>query len=253
MEIITLGLENIDQEHICCAISDKKCQTGIFHKKEWLKQRFPQGYRFKKINVRGKVFIEYVPAEYAWCPVDAPGYMFVHCFWVSGSYKNKGYGKQLLKDCLKEAQEMNGVVVVSSHKKRAFLSDKKFFTTFGFTVCDIAPPYFELLVKKNRHAPDPVFKPSAKENSVHNGKGIVAYYSPQCPYTDYYVNTELQKTADTFHLPLEIRKIESLADAKNAPTAFPLHSIFLHGKFLTHEILTSKRFEKLYHSINSKK
>ena len=34
-----LYTSNIDQEHICCAISDKKHFEGVFNKKEWLKKR----------------------------------------------------------------------------------------------------------------------------------------------------------------------------------------------------------------------
>ena len=34
-------------------------------RKAWLKERFPEGHTFKKFDVGGKVFIEYVPAEYA--------------------------------------------------------------------------------------------------------------------------------------------------------------------------------------------
>ncbi|MEM9982573.1 MAG: hypothetical protein AAF734_08760, partial [Bacteroidota bacterium] len=62
MEIIQLNENNIADEHICCAISDKKCQTGYQAKKDWLKQQFKEGYVFKRYDVRGKVFIEYVPA-----------------------------------------------------------------------------------------------------------------------------------------------------------------------------------------------
>ena len=37
-EYINITLDNIDQEHICCAISDKKHFEGVFTKKEWLKK-----------------------------------------------------------------------------------------------------------------------------------------------------------------------------------------------------------------------
>ncbi|WP_373665475.1 hypothetical protein SPSIL_020640 [Sporomusa silvacetica DSM 10669] len=66
MNIIKLTSSNIDIEHLCCAISDKKCQQGYVQKKEWLKARINQGYVFKKYDVRHKVFIEYCPAEIAW-------------------------------------------------------------------------------------------------------------------------------------------------------------------------------------------
>lgn len=83
-EFKTLTLENLDSEHICCAISDKKGECGVSSKKAWLRERIQEGLVFLKLDVRGKVFIEYIPAEKAWCPIDADGYMFIDCFWVSG-------------------------------------------------------------------------------------------------------------------------------------------------------------------------
>ncbi|GKS12663.1 hypothetical protein YDYSY3_36630 [Paenibacillus chitinolyticus] len=154
--IVTLNTENIGGEHICCAISDKKCANGVQLKKAWLQQRFQEGLRFKKLDVRQKVFIEYIPAEYAWCPVEAPGYIFINCFWVAGSYKGKGYGKKLLGECLEESGATNGAIAVTSRTKRPYLSDKSFFTYNGFEVCDQAPPYFELVVLKFKEdAPTP--------------------------------------------------------------------------------------------------
>ena len=82
---ITLTKENIANEHICCAFSDKKCKDSYELKKEWLKKEFDNGYVFRRIDERAKVFIEYGPAEKAWVPVNAPNYLMINCFWVSGS------------------------------------------------------------------------------------------------------------------------------------------------------------------------
>lgn len=60
-EYINLTLENIDEEHICCAIRDKKHQNGVYIKKEWMKNKLKGGHVFKKLNARGKTFIEYEP------------------------------------------------------------------------------------------------------------------------------------------------------------------------------------------------
>lgn len=67
MNIIDVTKENLQQEHICCAISNNKdCQVAS--KKQWLSERFEDGLVFKKGDVRGKCFIEYLPAEKAWAP-----------------------------------------------------------------------------------------------------------------------------------------------------------------------------------------
>lgn len=65
-EYINLTLENIDNEHICCAIGDKKHQVGVDMKKAWIKNKLKDGHVFRKLNDRGKIFIEYEPIETAW-------------------------------------------------------------------------------------------------------------------------------------------------------------------------------------------
>ena len=60
-QFINLTLDNLNSEHVCCAISDKKHQCGVSNKKAWLKERIPEGHTFRKLDERGKVFIEYAP------------------------------------------------------------------------------------------------------------------------------------------------------------------------------------------------
>ncbi len=85
-------------------------------KRDWFSSNWMRG---------GKVFIEYLPAEAAWAPVEAPGYLYIDCFWVSGKYKGKGYGDALLEECIADgkAQGKKGLVVLSTKKKMPFLSD----------------------------------------------------------------------------------------------------------------------------------
>lgn len=69
MNYIHITKENIDKEHICCAMSGKQSLV----KKEWLRQRFDEGLVFYRSEERGKCFIEYIPAENAWVPIEAEG------------------------------------------------------------------------------------------------------------------------------------------------------------------------------------
>ena len=73
---------------------------------------------------RDSCMIEYIPGEYCWRPVEASGYIFIHCIFVGfkRAYKGKGYGSLLLDECLKEAEEENthGVAVVT--RKGAFMA-----------------------------------------------------------------------------------------------------------------------------------
>ena len=116
MNYIRITKDNIDEEHICCAMSGKQSVA----KKEWLKQRFEEGLVFYRSEERGKCFIEYIPAENAWVPIEADGYLYINCLWVSGSMKGHGYSNDLLDACIRDAktQGRKGLCILSSEKKK---------------------------------------------------------------------------------------------------------------------------------------
>lgn len=148
MNIVTITDENLEREHICCAISNNKdCQFQVAAKKSWLAERFKDGLVFKKGDVPGKCFIEYIPAEKAWCPIEAEGYTHINCFWVSGQLKGHGYSNLLLAECIKDSKEKGkkGLCILSSKKKIPFLSDPQYLKYKAFAVADTAEPFYELL------------------------------------------------------------------------------------------------------------
>ena len=65
MNYIRVTKENIDKEHIYCAMSGKQSLA----KKE-----------------RGKCFIEYIPAENAWVPIEADGYFYINCLSKTNNF-----------------------------------------------------------------------------------------------------------------------------------------------------------------------
>lgn len=56
MDYITITKENLETEHICCAISNNK-DVQVSSKKEWLSDRMDDGLVFLKSVERGKCFI----------------------------------------------------------------------------------------------------------------------------------------------------------------------------------------------------
>ena len=245
MNIVTVSNDNLEQEHICCAISNNKdCQVSA--KKAWLAERFADGLVFKKGDVRGKCFIEYIPAEKAWCPIEANGYMFINCFWVSGQFKGQGNSNLLLDECIKDSKKKGkiGLCVLSAKKKMPFLSDPKYLGHKGFAVADTAEPYYELFyLPFAADAPKPRFKPSVKTPKI-NEQGYVLYYAHQCPFTAKYVPL-IEETANAKEVPFRAIRLETTEDAQNAPAPFTSYSLFFNGEFVTNEILSDKKFEKM--------
>ncbi|WP_378955123.1 YoaP domain-containing protein [Pelosinus sp. sgz500959] len=246
MDIIRVNNSNIDTEHICCALSDKKGEGGAAAKKNWMKDRFEDGLVFKKLNARGKAFIEYIPVEQAWCPLAAKEYMFINCFWISGKFKGQGYANLLLEECISDAKAQGkiGLVVLSSKSKMPFLSDPAYLKHKGFQVCDMVKPYYELLVLPfYEQAEKPTFKECCRQGVIEH-KGIVLYYSDQCPHTEKYA-TITANIAHTRGVALTLIKYQTKEQAQNGPAPFTTYSLFWDGAFVTHEILSEKKFVKL--------
>lgn len=247
---ITLSNENIGKEHICCALSDKKCLEGYKLKKQWLSKEFKNGYVFRKLDARAKVFIEYVPAEHAWAPVSAPNYLMINCFWVSGHYKGSGHGVNLLQSVIEDAkrQQKSGIVTIVGTKKFHFMGDTKWFLKHRFKVIDKLPNGFLLLALKfHKEDINPFFNDCTKIENIQHDEGMVVYYSNRCPYTDYYVNGILRVLARENGIPLKIYKFNSKEQAQCSPTPATIFSLFWNGKFITTDIgvCSDSKFRKL--------
>lgn len=245
MEYIKLTLDNLEKEHICCAISNNK-DIQVASKKAWLEQRIKDGLVFLKSTERGKCFIEYIPAENAWFPIETNGYMHVNCFWVSGSFKGHGYANDLLNACISDAkaQGKHGITVISSPKKIPFLSDPKYLAYKGFKVADTAKPNFTLTyLPFDENAPVPKFKNSVKQPHVDK-QGFVVYYTHGCPFTAKYVPI-VEQTAKDKGIPFESVLLDSKEKAQNAPMAWTNYAVFYNGEYITNEILNEKKFLEL--------
>ena len=242
MEYIKLTKDNLEAEHICCAISNNR-DIQVQSKKAWLRERFSEGLVFLKADARGKCFIEYIPAEYAWVPIKAYDYMYINCFWVSGSLKGNGYATELLDRCICDSKEKGkkGLCVLTSAKKRGFLSDPKFLRHKGFCLADATEPYFELMYFPFCESYE---KPEFLKRDIdtcENNNGFTIYYSSQCPFTAKYVPL-LESLANEKGIPITVVHFTSAEQVRNSPAIFSSFSLFYNGNFITHEILSEKKF-----------
>lgn len=247
---IQLTADNIENEHICCGFSSKESKEGYELKKSWLKNEFKNGYVFRRLDERAKVFIEYVPAEKNWAPIDAPNYLVINCFWVSGQYKGKGYAKALLQSAIDDAkaQHKNGLVTVVGTKKFHFMSDTKWLIKQGFETIQTLPNGFSLLALKiDAKANNPSFRLSVLMGECPYKDGLVVYYTNRCPFTEASVNISLKEVVKNKNIPLKIIKIETLEQAQSAPTPATIFSLFYKGEFITTDVSVclEKRFEKM--------
>lgn len=243
-EYINISLENIVDEHICCAIGDPKHKNGVANKKEWIKSKLNEGHVFRKLNARGKIFIEYEPIETAWVPISGKNYEYIYCLWVAGSFKGKGIAKDLIEYAINDSKEkgMSGICTLSSKKKKPFLGEKKFFEHYGFKVVDTIGDY-ELLALQFDDRDTPKFNNNARNMKIDDQEFTI-YYSLACPYVEYEVN-ELTEYSKENNIKINFIKIDTLEKAKNAPCVFNNWANFYKGKFISNTILNANSFSKL--------
>ncbi|MGL4392345.1 MAG: GNAT family N-acetyltransferase [Fusobacteriaceae bacterium] len=241
---INLTLENLEDEHLCCAIADKKHQAGVDCKKKWLKNRIKEGHVFRKLDAKGKIFIEYAPLEKAWVPVEGENYLFIYCLWVSGSFKGKGHGKDLLNYCIENAkkEKKSGICVISSKKKIPFLSDKKFFQSSGFDVVDTIGDNYELLALSFDKT-KPNFIESAKKKTI-TSKSLTIYYGLQCPYIPNCIE-QVKNYCENNSIDLNLIEVDTLEKAKKMPCIFNNWAVFHGGEFKTLHLLNEGYLKKM--------
>lgn len=241
---INLTAENLDSQHVCCAIADKKHQCGVAAKKKWLRERLAEGHVFRKLDDRGKVFIEYAPLETAWTPVLGDNYLYIYCLWVAGSFKGKGHAAALLGYCIEDAKARgkSGVCVLSARKKKPFMADKKFFVKYGFETVDTTEDGYELLAL-SFDGSLPRFAQNVKKQAIP-GKELTIYYGMQCPFIPNCIE-QVRGYCEANSVPLELVAVDSLEAAKALPCVFNNWAVFKDGRFETVHLLNEGQLKKL--------
>lgn len=235
-EYVNITPGNLEREHLCCAIADKKHQCGVAKKKAWMKERMCEGHVFRKLIAQGKVFIEYAPLEKAWVPVVGSNYMYIYCLWVAGSFKGKGHGKDLLEYCIADAKKQgkSGVCTISSNKKMPFLSDRKFMQKYGFKIVDTVGGEYNLLAL-SFDGTKPQFSDSVKTQRISSDV-LTIYYDMQCPYIPNCID-QIENYCSSNGIPCDLIAVDTLEKAKSVPCIFNNWAVFYRGQFQTVHLL----------------
>jgi L-amino acid N-acyltransferase YncA len=246
-EIRTVDAENVDEERFFCYKSKPKTE-GYRRKLVWLRERFAEGMKLKIIyeGKRSVGFIEYIPGEYAWRAVEAAGYMVVHCLWVVGKGKRKGYGSRLLEACVQDARElgMAGVVMVTSRGN--WLAGEKLLLKNGFEAVDQAPPTFDLLVKRFGDAPQPAFPVNWEERLGRYGPGLTVVRTDQCPYIES-VTQIIRDAGVEFGLQTQVVELASSREVQeSAPSAYGVFNVVYDGELVTYHWIGEKDLRRFF-------
>ncbi|MCK5031376.1 MAG: GNAT family N-acetyltransferase [Thermoplasmatales archaeon] len=240
--IINIDENNISEYPPKCFLNPKN--EGYLIKREWLLKHFSDGLIIKQLYTEDEKkcigFIEYVPGEYAWRAVDAKGYLFIHCLWISpNNYKDKGYGSLLVEECVKDAEKQGkcGVAVLTS--EGPFMAGKDLFLKKGFKSVSSVKPSFELMVKTLKRGPKPKFMDW--ENQLSKYKGLNIIYSNQCPWVARFID-ELDEIAKKKDLELKVTELKNAKEAQNAPSVYASFNLVYDGKLLADHYISKTRF-----------
>lgn len=244
-EIIDTNADNIGGCGICRYINDRN--EGRRRKLDWLKKHYAEGLRFKVLRSRefGDIgMIEYAPASNAWRPVQAEGYLVIHCLMVNSEHKGKGLGALLLDSCLRDAKKSKcpGVAVVTSSD--SFMAKSDLFIKAGFVSVESIPPY-ELLVRKFRKsAPDPRFIVERERALKRHKKGITILAADQCPMIAKCVR-DIAEASRALGLKTKIVRVRSARESRELPTPYGVFSVVCDGKLIAERPVSGARFKNI--------
>lgn len=244
-EIVDTNADNIAGCGICGRNNPNN--EGYRRKSEWLKKRYSEGLRLRVLRSRqcGDIgTIEYAPGSHAWRPVDAEGYLVIHCLMVNRKHAGKGVGTLLLDSCLRDARKSNcrGVAVVTSSD--SFMAGNALFLKAGFACVDSVPPY-ELLIKKlQKAAPDPRFIVDREQLLRKYKKGLTILAADQCPMIPKWVE-EIAEASRALGLEPKVVRVESAKASRELPTPYGVFCILYDGKLIAERPISATRFRNI--------
>lgn len=251
-DIRDMNIENIFKYGFCGSKSIE--HEGCRRKAEWYRKRLSEGMKYKVLysEEKGAIgMIEYIPGDFAWRAIDAPGFMVIHCLCIfSKNFRGKGYASRMIDACIEDAKKkrMLGVAVVT--RKGAWMVSKDLFIKKGFDMVEQAAPDFELLALKFvADAPSPMFKNNKDRVLRQYSKGLTLLWSDQCPYIAKSIKEMKETIAQRYGIKARIIEMKNAKEAQNAPSPYAIFSLIHDGNLLAFHPISNTRFKNIMDKI----
>lgn len=249
ISIVEINSSNIFEKGMCC--SRNKKSGGYNAKVEWTGLKCNNSLKLYLAKDDKGVcigYIEYTDSEYAWRPVNAKNYLFIHCIVVlSKDSRNQAVGTELIKACEEDAKrrKKSGVCVMTSDGR--WMAESKIFEKNGYLKADELGR-FELFVKKlSVKSPTPKFYDWNIQLKKYKGWNII--YANQCPWHDKSVK-DLTEEAKENKIKLNIIELKEAKDAQAAPSGFGVFSIVKDGELIEDHYISKTRFKNILKEMN---
>lgn len=240
VELIENTLNNMDQIGCGCIMNPK--YDGFIAKKELYSQQHNNGFRIFTMQKNKKFigFIECVPAEYAWRPIEAPDTIFIECIWIKAKNdRGKGYSKQLIQKAIEYAKETkrSGVSVTTSEK--GWIAGQNAFLQLGFTKVDERNDFALLYYPLTKNPRDvPQFRQQEPDLAKYRGLNIL--YTKQCPFVSKMIPEYLKITKDHGFDP-NLIEINDPTQIKGFPSLYGVFCMVYNGKILADHYISKTR------------
>ncbi len=238
-----VGPANLSECGIGCLTNPNN--PGYPAKVEWLQKSFRDGLRillFRDEKGKPLAFLEYVPGEFAWRPVKAKGWLFIHCLWVYGQgQKVGGLGGRLIHACVEEARKAGAVGVAAMVSEGPWMVGRKVFLKNGFEQIAEADR-FQLVIHRLREGPTPRFRDIRRNSAKSRGLRIV--YAVQCPMLSKSVR-DLSEMAAEHGLDLKVTLLKSAREAQNASSYYGVFNLLWNGRLLADHYVSGGRFKNI--------
>jgi len=245
IRIIDVTAKNIAEFPPSCFM--RPAADGYVKKAAWLKKQFRKGLKVKLLYTEQDNkcigFIEYTPGENAWRGVDAKGYLFIHCIWISpNESKLRGYGSLLINHVIEQAvnEKKLGVAVMTSNGP--FMATKDLFRKNGFKVIDSVKPTYDLLVKVLKKGGLPRLHDC--QNQLKRYQGLNVVYSNQCPWVARGIKGMIE-IARANGVKLKVFEMRNPQIAQQAPSVYATFNLICNGRLLADHYISHHRFRNI--------
>ena len=225
-------------------IKDTKA-PGFKSKLNWHKQRYKEGLRIKFLYADDKQigFIEYVPSEFAWRPIEADNYLFIQCIFIyPNKYRSLGAASVLINEVLKDAKQLKRTGVCTMTSQGPWMATKKLFSKLGFEKVDKRGRFELMSLKLGNDKIKPKLLDWESKLSEYQGWHLL--YADQCPWHEKAIKV-LKDTAKVHGISLNIKRIETPDEAKQSPSGFGVFSLIKDGRLIEDHYISKRRFETI--------
>jgi GNAT superfamily N-acetyltransferase len=238
VDLIPVTPDTVEKTGFFCRMSKMRTE-GNQRKLRWLEERFAEGLRITMLPAPERGYIEYLPGEAAWRAIHADGLMVVHCVWVVGKSKGKGFGRLLLELCEDDARRsgMDGVAMLTS--EGVWLAHKGLLESSGYEEADREGPFSLMLKRFGQHGSAGFAGGWEKKRKLF-GDGLTVVRADQCPYIDDAARIVLDAAAER-GIAARTVELRSRADIlQRSPTPYGVFGIVRDGRLLSYHYLTGR-------------